>query len=70
MQSKPEGRGNEEADQQQPMMMYPDPWWKNNSFGGVLPQERPSGSESNDFRSESEDGGKDSQAATSPPGFF
>lgn len=51
----------------QPMMMYPDPWWKNNSFGGVLPQERPSGSESNDVHSPSEDGGKDSQAATSPP---
>ncbi|CAN7037662.1 unnamed protein product [Brassica rapa subsp. trilocularis] len=71
MQSKSGGRGNEEeVNQQQPMMMYPDPWWKNNSFGGVLPQERPSGSESNDVHSPSEDDGgpcKDSQAATSPP---
>ncbi|CAH2072895.1 unnamed protein product [Thlaspi arvense] len=71
MQSKP-GRGNEaevnhHADQQQPMM-YPEPWWKNNSFG-VVPQARPSGipsnssslecpngSESNDVQSASEDG--------------
>lgn len=32
-----------------------------------LVEERPSGSESNDVHSPSEDGGKDSQAATSPP---
>lgn len=72
MQSKP-GRGGNEAEVnhhgvQQPMM-YPEPWWKNNSFG-VVPQERPSGipsnssslecpngSESNDVHSASEDDG-------------
>uniref|UniRef100_A0A1J3CVT0 Nuclear transcription factor Y subunit n=1 Tax=Noccaea caerulescens TaxID=107243 RepID=A0A1J3CVT0_NOCCA len=71
MQSK-SGRGNEaevshHTDHQQPMM-YPEPWWKNNSFG-VVPLARPSGipsnssslecpngSESNDVHSASEDG--------------
>ncbi|XP_010492016.1 PREDICTED: nuclear transcription factor Y subunit A-1-like isoform X2 [Camelina sativa] len=71
MQSKP-GRENEEEEVnqhavQQPMM-YPEPWWKNNSFN-VVPQARPSivpsnsssldcpnVSESNDVHSASEDG--------------
>lgn len=83
MQSKP-GRENEEEVNHhagpQPMM-YPEPWWKTNSFG-VVPQARPSGIPSNSSsldcpngsESASEDGAldgendgtwKDSQAATS-----